>query len=59
MTSHKESFLKTQAIPLALTVVAFVVLSALLYLEIVILNHFTVEDIALKINPVDIGCGGR
>lgn len=57
MTSHKESFLKTQAIPLALTVVAFVVLSALLYLEIVILNHFTVEDIALKINPIDILIG--
>jgi hypothetical protein len=57
MTSHKESFLKTQAIPLALTVVAFVVLSALLYLEIVILNHFTVEDIALKINPLDVAIG--
>lgn len=57
MTTPKESFLKNQLIPLSLTVVAFVVLTALLYLEIVVLNHFTVEDIALKINPLDVVIG--
>lgn len=53
----KESFLKAQVIPLSLTVVAFVVLTAFLYLEIRILNHFTLEDIALKINPLDVVIG--
>lgn len=53
----KESFLKTQVIPLSLTVVAFVVLTAFLYVEILVLNHFTLEDIALKINPLDVVIG--
>lgn len=57
MTTNHESFFKSQLIPLSLTVVAFVVLTALLYLEIVVLNHFTVEDIALKINPLDVVIG--
>ncbi len=54
---HHESFLKRQIIPLSLTVVAFVVLTALLYVEILALNHFTVEDIALNINPLDVLIG--
>lgn len=57
MHAKKESFLKSQAIPLALTVVAFVVLTALIYLEIHVLNMFTVDDISLTINPVDIAIG--
>ncbi len=57
MTIKKESFLKAQIIPLSLTVVAFAVLTAALYLEIRVLNHFTVEDIALKINPLDVVIG--
>lgn len=57
MTTKKDSFLKTQLIPLSLTVVAFAVLTVLLYLEIRVLNHFTLEDIALKINPLDVIIG--
>lgn len=57
MSLPKESFLRAQIIPLSLTIVAFVVLTALLYLEIRVLNHFTIEDISLKINPLDIIIG--
>jgi len=57
MESKPESFATRQLLPLSLTVVAFVGLVAFLYLEIVILNHFTVEDIALTINPFDVLIG--
>lgn len=57
MTSKKETFLKNQIIPLALTLVAFAVLTAFLYLEIRMLNHFTLEDISLKINLLDVVIG--
>ena len=52
-----KSFLKQQAIPLSLAVVAFLVLSALLYLEIRVLNLFTLEAISLTIKPLDIVIG--
>lgn len=52
-----KSFLKQQAIPLSLAVLAFVVLSALLYLEIRVLNLFTPETISLTIKPLDVIIG--
>tara|TARA_R110000824_G_scaffold401771_1_gene615477 strand:+ start:171273 stop:172097 length:825 start_codon:yes stop_codon:yes gene_type:complete len=52
-----KSFLREQAIPLSLAVVAFFVLSALLYLEVRILNLFTPEAISLTIKPLDIVIG--
>lgn len=54
---HMKSFLREQAIPLSLAVVAFFVLSALLYLEVRILNLFTPEAISLTIKPLDIVIG--
>lgn len=57
METKPESFAKRQLLPLSLTIVAFAVLTVLLYLEIRVLNHFTVEDIALKINPLDVIIG--
>ncbi len=52
-----ESFLQRQIIPLVLTVVVFAVLVALLFLEIVGLNHLTTTDILLKIRWWDILVG--
>jgi hypothetical protein len=54
---HMKSFLREQAIPLSLAVVAFFVLSALLYFEVRILNLFTPEAISLTIKPLDIVIG--
>ena len=54
---HNEPLWKRQFLPLGLTVVAFVVLTTLTYIEIRVLNHFTLEDISLVINPVDILIG--
>lgn len=54
---HHEPLWKRQFLPLGLTVVAFVVLTALIYVEINILNHFTDDDISLVINPVDVLIG--
>jgi len=56
-TMHMKSFLREQAIPLSLAVIAFFVLSALLYLEIRVLNLFTPEAISLTIKPLDIVIG--
>lgn len=54
---QQPSFFKNQFIPVSLTVVVFLVLSALLWLEIVILNHFTQTDILIHIDWVDIVIG--
>lgn len=54
---RSDSLLVRQGIPLALTVVVFGALSALLYLEIWVLNMFTVEDISTTIQPLDILIG--
>lgn len=53
----KESFLKSQVIPILLTVVVCAFLIIILWLEVIALNKFTVNDILLKINWIDILIG--
>ena len=53
----KKSFLIEQAIPLILTLVIFVLLSALIYAEIVVLNHLGAADIGLRLGWQDILVG--
>lgn len=57
METKPESFAKRQLLPLSLTVVAFAILTALIYVEIHVLNQFTVDDILLTINPLDVIIG--
>lgn len=52
-----NSLFKNQLLPLALTVVVFGVLVALLYGEIHLLNIFTAQDISLSIRLVDVIVG--
>lgn len=52
-----ESLLKRQVLPLALTVVVFGVLVALLWGEIHLLNRFTATDILLQIHWIDVLVG--
>ncbi len=53
----KESLIKNQILPISLTVITASVLILFLWLEILLLNHFTLVDISLKINFVDILVG--
>lgn len=46
-----------QLIPIILTVVVFLVLAFLLWLEVTILNYFTSDDIIVRIHPADITVG--
>lgn len=57
MEAKQESLWMRQGVPLFLTVVVFAALTALLYAEIHILNLFTLDDISLKINPLDVVIG--
>lgn len=54
---RSDSLLVRQGIPLTLTVIVFGVLTALLFLEIKLLNLFTVDDISTAIQPLDILIG--
>lgn len=54
---EKENLLKSQIIPLLLTVVVFVALVGVLYLEIITLNHFSATDIGLQLRWVDVLIG--
>ena len=49
---------KNQVIPIALTVVIFAALVGILWLEIIVLNLFTVTDIAVRVQWYDILIGG-
>jgi hypothetical protein len=53
----KDSVFKTQLLPISLTVVVFLALTAVLWLEAVILNRFTSQDIVLQIRWSDILIG--
>ena len=57
MSPQKESVWASQFLPLSLTAVACATLVGLLYVEIRVLNHFTLDDILLTINPVDVVIG--
>ncbi len=52
-----EGTLKNQVIPVSLTIVVGAVLTGLLYVLILVLNHFTATDIIIHIKPVDIAIG--
>lgn len=53
----QETFFQRQIIPLVLTVVVFLVLVGLLFLEILGLNHFTATDILLQLRWWDVLIG--
>lgn len=57
MDAKHEPFFMRQVLPLILTVVVFGALTALLFAEIHLLNFFTLDDISLKIQPLDIIIG--
>ncbi|MBX9724652.1 MAG: hypothetical protein K2X81_24825 [Candidatus Obscuribacterales bacterium] len=57
MDAKHEPFLMRQVVPLFLTLVVFAGLTSLLFAEIHLLNFFTLDDISLKINPLDIIIG--
>ena len=54
---NKESVFLSQYLPLILTVVIFLVLSAVLYLEIIVLNTFSSEHILTQIRWGDVLVG--
>lgn len=55
--TQQSSVVVTQGIPLVLTVVIFVVLTFLLYLQILILNRFTAVDIVKGVHLQDVLVG--
>lgn len=57
MEEQQKNIFFSQAIPLLLTVVIFMVLSGIIYLEIVFLNRFTSTDISTKILIADVLVG--
>lgn len=57
MDAKHEPFFMRQILPLILTVVVFAGLTGLLFAEIHLLNLFTLDDISLAINPLDIIIG--
>jgi hypothetical protein len=53
----EESFFKRQIIPISLTAIVCGFLVFLLWIEVLILNHFTAEDIVLTIRWTDVLVG--
>lgn len=52
-----EGTFKNQVLPITLTIAVAAVLSVILWLEIVVINHFTHEDIILRLRWVDVAIG--
>ncbi len=53
----KKTLFANQVLPIVLTVVVFAVLTAVLWLEILLLNRFTTSDILLTVRWYDVAIG--
>ena len=53
----KTALLKNQVLPVVLTVVVFAILTFFLWLEALLLNHFTTADILLTVRWYDVLIG--